>query len=111
MDRIKNKHIRLTVRVRRLGDEASEASWIGHMKRRDSEYIVRGMLAMELLGRRKREFLLLLREDMQLVGVTVKDAEDKVIWKRMPHCGDIVHCCSQKYSLVSKGKKNVCARF
>ena len=28
------------------------------------------------------------REDMQIVGVTEEDAEDRKRWRRMIHCGD-----------------------
>ena len=39
-------------------------------------------------GRPKRRFLDAVKEGMQLVGVTKKDAEDRVRWKQMIHSGD-----------------------
>ncbi|KAK3511371.1 hypothetical protein QTP70_005282 [Hemibagrus guttatus] len=56
LDRIRNKYIRGTAHVGRLGDKVMEARlrWFGHVQRRESEYIGRRMLDMELPGRRQR---------------------------------------------------------
>ena len=56
MDRIRKEHIRGTTQVRRLGDKVREARlrWFGHVQRRNSEYIGRRMIKMELPGRRQR---------------------------------------------------------
>ncbi|KAK3550945.1 hypothetical protein QTP70_010120 [Hemibagrus guttatus] len=56
LDRIRNEYIRGTAHVGRLGDKVSEARlrWFGHVQRRESEYIGRRMLDMELPGRRQR---------------------------------------------------------
>ncbi|KAK3511357.1 hypothetical protein QTP70_005279 [Hemibagrus guttatus] len=56
LDRIRNKYIRGTAHVGRLGDKVREARlrWFGHVQRRESEYIGRRMLDMELPGRRQR---------------------------------------------------------
>ncbi|KAK3542059.1 hypothetical protein QTP86_011360 [Hemibagrus guttatus] len=50
LDRIKNEYIRGTAHVGRLGDKVREARlrWFGHVQRRESEYIGRRMLDMEL---------------------------------------------------------------
>ncbi|KAK3545742.1 hypothetical protein QTP70_011326 [Hemibagrus guttatus] len=57
LDRIRNEYIRGTAHVGRLGDKVREARlrWFGHVQRRDSEYIGRRMLDMELPGRSKEE--------------------------------------------------------
>ncbi|MCJ8735547.1 hypothetical protein PDJAM_G00248360 [Pangasius djambal] len=54
LDRIRNKYIRGTAHIGRLGDKVREARlrWFGHVQRRESEYIGRRMLDMELPGRR-----------------------------------------------------------
>ncbi|KAK3506607.1 hypothetical protein QTP70_011017 [Hemibagrus guttatus] len=71
LDRIRNEYIRGTAHVGRLGDKVREARlrWFGHVQRRESEYIGRRMLDMELPGRRqrgrpkRRHFLQLFRRD------------------------------------------------
>ncbi|KAK3511554.1 hypothetical protein QTP70_009660 [Hemibagrus guttatus] len=56
LDRIRNEYIRGTAHVGRFGDKVREARlrWFGHVQRRESEYIGRRMLDMELPGRRQR---------------------------------------------------------
>ncbi|KAK3544420.1 hypothetical protein QTP86_011158 [Hemibagrus guttatus] len=56
LDRVRNEYIRGTAHVGRLGDKVREARlrWFGHVQRRESEYIGRRMLDMELPGRRQR---------------------------------------------------------
>ena len=95
MDRIRNEDIRGTAHVRCFGDKVREARlrWFGHVQRRNCEYISRRMLRLELPGRRsrgrpKRRFMDVVREDMKLVGVREEDAEDRVRWRHMIHCGD-----------------------
>ncbi|KAK3510437.1 hypothetical protein QTP70_006843 [Hemibagrus guttatus] len=74
LDRIRNEYIRGTAHVGRLGDKVREARlrWFGHVQRRESEYIGRRMLDMELPGRRqrgrpKRRYMDGINEDMKLV--------------------------------------------
>ncbi|KAK3527328.1 hypothetical protein QTP86_020250 [Hemibagrus guttatus] len=73
LDRIRNKYIRGTAHVGRLGDKVREVRlrWFGHVQRRESEYIDRRMLDMELPGRRqrgrpKRRYMDGINEDMKL---------------------------------------------
>ncbi|KAK3552409.1 hypothetical protein QTP86_011645 [Hemibagrus guttatus] len=56
LDRIRNEYIRGTAQVGRLGDKVREARLrrFGHAQRRESEYIGRRMLDMELPGRRQK---------------------------------------------------------
>ncbi|KAK3572429.1 hypothetical protein QTP86_032648 [Hemibagrus guttatus] len=95
LDRIRNEYIRGTAHVGCLGDKVREARlrWFGHVQRRDSEYIGRRMLDMELPGRRqrgrpKRRYMNGINEDMKLVGASVEDAEDRDRWREMIRCGD-----------------------
>ena len=95
MDRIRNEYIRGTAHVRCFGEKVREARlrWFGHVQRRDSEYIGRRMLRMELPGRRsrgrpKRTFMDVVKEDMKLAGVREEEAEDRVRWRQMTRCGD-----------------------
>ena len=56
MDRLRNENIGGTAQVRRFENKVREARlrWFGHVKRRDSKYIGRKMLKMELSGKWQR---------------------------------------------------------
>ena len=93
-DKIRNKHIRSTAKVERLGIKMREGRlrWYGHVMRRDQEYVGRKMMEMELPGKRrrgrpKRRFLDVVKEDMKEVGVKEMDIEDRKMWRMMIHCG------------------------
>ena len=93
-DKIRNEHIRSTVKVKQLGMKMREGRlrWYGHVMRRDQEYVGRKMMEMELLGKRrrgrpKRRFLDAVKEDMQEVGVKETDVEDRKMWRMMICCG------------------------
>ncbi|XP_062865903.1 uncharacterized protein LOC134328668 [Trichomycterus rosablanca] len=95
MDKVRNEIIRGTAQVKQLGDKVREARlrWFGHVQRRDSEYIGRRMLDMQLPGKRqrgrpKRRYMDAVREDMEVVGVRTEDAVDRVRWRRMTRCGN-----------------------
>ena len=55
-DKIRNEHIRDTVKVERLGIKMREGRlrWYGHVMRRNQEYVGRKMMEMDLQGKRKR---------------------------------------------------------
>lgn len=59
-------------RVRRLGDQVKQPRLrlLGHMKRRDGEYIGRRIKEMKLPGRGNGKTKDVVKEDMELVGVT-----------------------------------------
>ena len=70
-DKIRNEHIRSTVKVEPLGMKMREGRlrWYGHVMRRDQEYVGRKMIEMDLpekrkRGRPKRRFLDVMKEDM-----------------------------------------------
>ena len=93
-DKIRNEHIRSTVKVERLGMKMSEGRlrWYGHVMRRDQEYVERKMMEMELPGKRrrgrpKRRFLDVVKEDMKEVGMKEMDIEDRKMWRMMIRCG------------------------
>ena len=93
-DKIRNEHIRSTVKVKQLGMKMREGRlrWYGHVMRRDQEYVGRKMMEMELLGKRrrgrpKRRFLDAVKEDMREVGVKETDVEDRKMWRMMIRCG------------------------
>ena len=86
-DKIRNEHIRSTVKVEQLGMKMREGRlrWYGHVMRRYQEYVGRKMMEMELPG--KRRFLDAVKEDMQEVGVKETDVEDRKMWRMMIRCG------------------------
>ena len=93
-DKIRNNHIRSTVKVERLGMKMREGRWrwYGHAIRRDQEYVGRKMMEMELPGKRKRgrpkrKFLDVVKEDMGEVGAKETDVEDRKMWRMMIRCG------------------------
>ena len=93
-DKIRNEHIRSTVKVERLGMKMREGRlrWYGHVMRRDQEYVGRKMMEMELprkrrRGRPKRRFLDVVKEDMKEVGVKEMDIKDRKMWRMMIRCG------------------------
>uniref|UniRef100_A0A8C4TNZ7 C2H2-type domain-containing protein n=1 Tax=Erpetoichthys calabaricus TaxID=27687 RepID=A0A8C4TNZ7_ERPCA len=95
MGRIRNEDITGSDQVGRLGDNVREARlrWFGHMQRRDAGYIGIRMLRIELPGKRKqgrpkRRSMDVVREDMQVMGVTEQDAQDRKIWMKMIRCGN-----------------------
>ena len=56
-DKIRNEHIRSTVKVERLGMKMREGRlrWYGYVMRRDQVYVGRKMMEMELPGKRRRD--------------------------------------------------------
>ena len=93
-DKIRNEHIRSTVKVEQLGMKMREGRlrWYGHVMRRDQEYVGRKIMEMELpekrkRGRPKRRFLDAVKEDMREVGVKETDVEDRKMWRMMIRCG------------------------
>ena len=86
-DKIRNEHIRSTVKVERLGMKMREGRlrWYGHVMRRDQEYVGRKMIEMELPGKRKRgrpkrKFLDVVKEEKEEVGAKETDIEDRKMW-------------------------------
>ena len=95
MDRIRNEFIRGTAHVGRFENKAREARlrWIGHVWRRDEDYIGKRLLRMEVPGKRrkvrpKRRYMDVVREDLKTVGGTLTDAAHRSIWRRRIRCGD-----------------------
>ena len=79
-NKIRNEHIRSTVKVERFGMKMREGRlrWYGHVMRRDQEYVGKKMMEMELPGKRKRgrpkrKFLDMVKEDMEEVGAKEMD--------------------------------------
>ncbi|KAK3529386.1 hypothetical protein QTP70_029773 [Hemibagrus guttatus] len=100
LDRIRNEYIRGTAHVGRLGDKVREARlrWFGHVQRRESEYIGRRMLDMELPGRRQRgRPKRRLYSDYLYFGMANKSVEDfqEKVWESL----QLFDACLQEFSL------------
>ena len=70
-DKIRNKYVRGTAKIAKLGDKLRNARlrWYGHVKRRE-DYVGKRMMEMAVPGRRKRgrprrRWMDLVREDME----------------------------------------------
>ena len=94
-DRIKNEHVRGTVKVGQISRKAREARlrWYGHVKRREDAYVGRRVLEMELpeerkVGRPKRRFMDAVLEGMTEVGVKEGNIHDRSNLRRKIRCGD-----------------------
>ena len=92
-DKIRNEHIRSTVKVERLGMKMREGRlrWHGHVMRRDQEYVGKNIIEMDLPGKRrrgrpKRRFLDVVKEDMGEVDGKETDVGQKM-WRMMIRCG------------------------
>ncbi|KAK2842040.1 hypothetical protein Q5P01_012240 [Channa striata] len=102
LDRIRNELIRGTAHVACVSNKVREARlrWFGHVQRRDSEFIGRRMLEMELPGKRargrpRRRYMDVLTEDMRLAGVRVEDAQDRTSSVPGQEAGGSRTCSSQ----------------
>ena len=85
-NKIRNKYIRSTFEVERLGMKMREnrLRWDGHVMRRGQDYIGRKIMEMELPGKRKRgrpkrRFLDVVKEDIRKVGARETDVEDRTV--------------------------------
>ena len=94
-DRIKNEHVRGTVKVGQISRKVRESRlrWYGHVKRREDAYVGRRVLEMELPGKRKvgrpkRRFMDAVKEGMKEVGVNEGDVHNRSNWRRKIRCGD-----------------------
>ena len=93
-DKIRNEHIRSTVKVERLGMKMREGRlrWHGHVMRRDQEYVGRKMMEMELPGKRKRgrpkrRFFRCGKRRYGGSWCEGTDIEDRKMWRMMIRCG------------------------
>ena len=84
-----------TAHVRCFGEKVTEARvrWFGHVQRRDSEYICRRMMRLELPDRRSRgRGLLWTKEDFYGSSERGESAReegaDRVRWRQVICCGN-----------------------
>ena len=92
-DKIRNEHIRKTVKVERLRMKMREGRfrWYGHVMRRDQEYVGRKLMEKELPGKRRRgrpkkRFLDVVKEDSGEIGAKETNVENRKVWRMMIRC-------------------------
>ena len=93
-NRIRNEEVRRRLKVEKLSDKLREARlrWFGHVMRREETYV--GKRVMEIVvgkrkrGRPRRRWKDCVKEDMAVVGVTEKVAEDRRRWRIAIRTGD-----------------------
>ena len=93
-DKIRNKHIRDTVKIEQLRMKMKEGRlrWYEYVIRKDQKYEERRVMKTELpvikkRGRPKRRFLDVVKENTGKVGAREKDIENTTVWKKMIRCG------------------------
>ena len=84
-DKIRNEYVRGTAKIAKVGDKLWNARlrWQGHVKRREEDYMRKRTMAMAVPGRRKRgrrrrRWMDLVREDMEMVGAREGDEVNRV---------------------------------
>ena len=95
LDRIRNEHIRGTVKVVEASAKAQEKrlQWYGHVKRRNEDYVGVRTMRMEVAGRRRRGRPRLRWRDR--IGVDLEErqmdeeqVEDRNLWRRLARTSD-----------------------
>ena len=84
LDRIRNERIRGTTKVGEISKKVQESrlKWYGHVLRREDEYVCKKLMAMEVLGKRrrrrpKRRWLDSIRNDLSERELSREHAQDR----------------------------------
>ena len=96
MDRVKNEHVRGSVKVSEASRKVQEARlrWYGHLLRRnDEQHVAREVMEMEVNGTRKRgrpriRWKDCIGDDMREKGLQDEMAHDRSSWRRLIRNGD-----------------------
>ena len=93
-DRIRNEEIRRIVKVGDITGKIQESRlrWLGHVVRRDDEYVGKRIRRMQVgrkkRGRSRRRWEDCVKEDMKERGISESDAWDRCEWRRKIRTGD-----------------------
>ena len=93
-NRIQNEEVRRRLKVEKLSDKLREARlrWFRHVMRREETYVGKRVMGIVVgkrkRGRPRRRWKDCVKEDMAVVGVTEKDAEDRRRWRMAIRTGD-----------------------
>ena len=95
LDRIENQEIRKRMKVTELHKKVQEKRlrWYGHVIRHEDSHVVKRALNLEVEGRRRRgrpqrRWMDCVSEDLEMKGLTEKDAVDRKCWVLMTNNGD-----------------------
>ena len=96
MDRVKNEHVRGSVKVNEVSQKVQEArlGWYGHlMRRNDDQHVAREVMEMEVNGTRKRgrpriRWKDSIGDDMREKGLQDEMAHDRSSRRRLVRNGD-----------------------
>ena len=95
MDRVRNEHIRGTVKVTETSKKVQEARlrWYGHLMRREEQHVAREVMDMVVDGTRRRgrpktRWKDCVGDDMRERGIREEWAQDRRRWKRLIRNGD-----------------------
>ena len=93
----KNEDIQRKILVGKFHDKLRETKlrWLGHVMRRNEEYVGRRRMSKWETGRRtrgrpKRRWEDCVREDLKVIGKTEEDAIDRAEWRRAIYTGDLL---------------------
>ena len=91
-DRVRNEEIRKRLGTTEMGKWCRQARLrrYGHVKRREDDYVGRRAMEMRMPGQRKRgrpkrRWLDCIKEDMEAVGASPEDTQDRKRWRRLVH--------------------------
>ena len=94
LDRERNENVRERLGVEEISRKIRESRlrWFGHVERRDTEYVGKRVLEMEIAGKRKRgrpkrRWMDCIEKDMSEVGLEVEDVLDRKLWRNGIYCG------------------------
>ena len=95
MDRVRNEHIRGSVKVTEASKKVQEARlrWYGHLMRREEPHVAREVMDTEINGTRRRgrpktRWKDCIRDDMREKGLQEHMTQDRSRWRRLIKNGD-----------------------
>ena len=95
VDRVRNDHVRGTMKVGRISDKIKETRlrWYGNVMRRDNEYVGKRMLRLEILGKRKRgrpkrRWMDNIKKDMEEKNLREIMAQNRTTWRERIRSSD-----------------------
>ena len=91
-DRVRDEEIRKRLGTTEMGKWCRQARlrWYSDVKRREDDYVGRRVMEMRMPGQRKRgrpkrRWLDCIKEDMEAVGASPEDTQDRKRWRRLVH--------------------------